>query len=460
VRLVRLLIGRADEALSGLDAAVRLAVQVDVVEGRIRVPVRQRPRDEPQELVLELVGRGHPDEHEVRLIGPGDVLEHGVVAGRPVQALLDVGLLAGDAGLEDREVRGRRGREPLRQELGEVAGEAGLTLPRRPTGDRAADGGVEEADAREVAGQLLDLDQHAGRLSIQCATLDLHLDVGQLALGEGADAVGGALGPREENLVVVHLLVVGAVEDVRVQPVLVDAEVEHTETHLLGGAERRGKGARPAGRRRRRGSGERCLAGVPGRRVELEPEGGNERGVVEQGVASVPDEVRRDAAPGEEGLEIDRGAVDGGVAPAGPLDLGDLEPASFGGLGDRLSLKDAWIECRGPVAERLTVDVEGVVGRARDAWSGTRRERVPAGAGVRRSLGQQPVPGRGGALLEELPRGRHDALGRVPLDEILAQAIRCEEERPAAGWLVPRRLVAVVHICWLGKSGSCDQDCE
>jgi hypothetical protein len=102
---------------------------------------------------------------------------------------------------------------------------------------------VEQADAREVAGQLLDLDQHAGRLAIQRAALDLHLDVGQLALGERSDGVRGVLGPREEDLVVVGRLVVGAVEDVRVQPVLVDAEVEDAEAHLLGGAERRGKGA-------------------------------------------------------------------------------------------------------------------------------------------------------------------------------------------------------------------------
>jgi hypothetical protein len=36
---------------------------------------------------------------------------------------------------------------------------------------------------------------------------------------------------------------------------------------------------------------------VPGGVVELESEGGDERGVVEQGVAGLPDEVRRDAAP-------------------------------------------------------------------------------------------------------------------------------------------------------------------
>ena len=47
-------------------------------------------------------------------------------AGRPVEALLDVGLLARDARLEDREVGRGRGRELLGEVLGEVAGEAGL----------------------------------------------------------------------------------------------------------------------------------------------------------------------------------------------------------------------------------------------------------------------------------------------------------------------------------------------
>ena len=55
------------------------------------------------------------------------------MAGRPVQALLDVGVLADDAGLEDGEVGGRRGRERLGEVLGEVAREAGLAGPRRPT---------------------------------------------------------------------------------------------------------------------------------------------------------------------------------------------------------------------------------------------------------------------------------------------------------------------------------------
>ena len=76
------------------------------------------------------------------------------------------------------------------------------------------------------------------------------------------------------------------------------------------------------------------------------------------------DEVRRDAATGEEGPEVDRRAVDGRVATARPLDLGDLQAAALGGLGDRLDLEDARIERRGPVRERLAVDVEGVVGRA------------------------------------------------------------------------------------------------
>ena len=58
-RLVGLLVGGADEALAGLDPAVRDAVEVDVVVRRVGVAVGERRRDEAEELVLELVGRRH-----------------------------------------------------------------------------------------------------------------------------------------------------------------------------------------------------------------------------------------------------------------------------------------------------------------------------------------------------------------------------------------------------------------
>ena len=78
--------------------------------------------------------------------------------------------------------------------------------------------------------------------------------------------------------------------------------------------------------------------------VELEPERCDERRVVEQRLAGLADEVRRDAAAGEERLEVDRRAVDRRVAAAGPLDLRDLEPAALGRLGDRLGLEHVRVE--------------------------------------------------------------------------------------------------------------------
>ena len=58
------------------------------------------------------------------------------------------------------------------------------------------------------AGQLLDLDEHAGGLAVERAADDLHLDVAQLALAQGGDGVGAALGRREQHLVVVDPAVV------------------------------------------------------------------------------------------------------------------------------------------------------------------------------------------------------------------------------------------------------------
>ena len=193
--LVGLLVRGADERLACSDAPVGDAVQVDVVVRRVRCAVRQLRRHEPEELMLELVRRRHAGEEQVRVVLLDDVLEHRLMTGLPVQALLDVRLLGGDAGLENREVGGGRGRERLREVLGEVAREAGLAGPRRPARDRAADGRVEEADAGQVAGQLLDLDEEAGGEPRRRAADDLHLDVGPLALAKDADAVRGALRP-------------------------------------------------------------------------------------------------------------------------------------------------------------------------------------------------------------------------------------------------------------------------
>ena len=240
--------------------------------------------------------------------------------------------------------------------------------------------------------------------------------------------------------------VVPAVEDPGVEAVLVDPEVEHAEAHLLRRAVGRRHWARPARGRDRSGAGERRLTGVSGGVVELEPEGGDERNVVEQLVASRTDEVRGDTSAGKEGSEVDRRSLDRRVAAAGPLDLGDLEAAPLGGLGDRLGLEDVGVERRGAVAKRLTVDVERVVGRAVDARPCAGREAVPAGAGVRGRLGQETASGRIRALLEEPLHRGHDASVGVLLDEILAEAVSREEDG-----LVRRR--ASVAVAVGGRSG-------
>ena len=127
-RRVGALVRVADERLALLDAAVRRAVDLDVVVGRVRRAVGQL-RHEPEELVLELVGDGVADQGEVGLVRVEHVLDQRVVGRRPVEALLDVGLLADDAGLEHREVAGLRRRELLGNEVLERAGEAGLAGP-------------------------------------------------------------------------------------------------------------------------------------------------------------------------------------------------------------------------------------------------------------------------------------------------------------------------------------------
>jgi hypothetical protein len=221
----------------------------------------------------------------------------------PVQALLDVGLLADDPGLQDREVTRRGGREPLCDELGEVAGEAGRARPARPAGVGPGHRGVEEPHSGRVRRELLDLDQHAAGESVQGAAGDGDLDVGQLALGQVRHPARAVLAAREQHPVVVDGAVVGAVVDVGVQAVLVGGSVEHAHAGFQGGAVRR-RDLQPAGGRR-----ERDL-------VVLQAEGGDQRRPV--GRRHV---VRGDAASGEEGPEVDRGAVDDAVSAAGPLHL-------------------------------------------------------------------------------------------------------------------------------------------
>jgi hypothetical protein len=104
------LVGPPEEALAHLDPPVFLAVHV---VNRVRGSVRDRRRHQAEELVLELVGDRVSDEREVRLVGLDHVLEQRAVRLLPVQALLDVGLLADNPGFEDREVARGGNRELL-----------------------------------------------------------------------------------------------------------------------------------------------------------------------------------------------------------------------------------------------------------------------------------------------------------------------------------------------------------
>ena len=67
--------------------------------------------------MLDLVGDRVADHRQVRLVLVEHVLDQRVVGLLPVLTLLDVGLLAHDAGLEHGEVAGLRGREALGDEV-------------------------------------------------------------------------------------------------------------------------------------------------------------------------------------------------------------------------------------------------------------------------------------------------------------------------------------------------------
>ena len=198
----------------------------------LRSPFGQPRRDEPEELVLDLVRDRVADQREVRVVGVEDVLDQRPVGLLPVVALLDVGLLADDPRLQHGEVAGLRGRELLGDVVLERAAEAGLARPVRPRRDRARHRGVEEPDLREVAREPLDLDEEGAGLAVEVGALDRHLDVGPLALAQVADAVVAVLRRREQDAVVARPAVVAAVVEVGVEAVLVDAAVEHAQAHL------------------------------------------------------------------------------------------------------------------------------------------------------------------------------------------------------------------------------------
>ena len=168
--------------------------------------------------------------------------------------------------------------------------------------------------------------------------------------------------------------------------------------HLARRAVRLRKRARPAGRRRGRRGGIRGLARVARRMVELEPERRDVRSVVEERVTGLADEVRRDAPAREEGLEVDGGTVDGRIAPAGPLDLRDLQPTPLCRLGDRLDLEDVRVE-RGRAVSRTAgrsggtccSSSRGLPARHRSRGC-TSLLRCSGGAWVRRPLPFADVP--------------------------------------------------------------------
>ena len=299
----------------------------------------------------------------------------------------------------------------------------GLAGPRRPGRDGPGDRRVEQPHLGEIGPQPLDLDEHRAGLAVEGSTLDRDLDVGPLALAQVADGVVAVLRRREQDPVVLRPAVVFGVVDVGVEPVLVDAEVEHAEPHLLRRAVGRGDIA-PAGGRRRLRLGEPRLAGEAVRVIELQPERGRERRRVVR-----RDEVRGDAASRQERAEVEGGALNHAAATAGPLDLGHLLAAALGRLGQRLGLQHAGVERRRAIGERLAVGVERVVRRAVDARPRPGREREPAGPGVGRRLGQEAVAGRLGAIPQQVTEPRHLPLVRVALDEVLLQAVGREEQQ-------------------------------
>ena len=120
-RRIGALVGAPDVAGPGGDAAVADMVEVGVVERRIGGAVGEGRRDQPEELVLELIRRRVAGEEEIGLPGPDDVAEERLVERLEPEPLLDVGRLRDDPGLGDREVGAGRGRERPGDVLLEVA---------------------------------------------------------------------------------------------------------------------------------------------------------------------------------------------------------------------------------------------------------------------------------------------------------------------------------------------------
>jgi hypothetical protein len=183
---VGLVVGAADVAGADRDPAVGRALAVDVVVELVGAAVQVGRGDQAEELVAELVGGRVADHGQV---GVGlqlaqDVLDDRVaVAGLQVAALLDVGVLVDNVGLERREV----GRDPGRQVVGDVLLQVVLAVAAGRQGRAGVGpaGGVRPGHRGEV--QL-----EAGQVGVEVD--QLHVEARALA-GPGADQAVGAVQP-------------------------------------------------------------------------------------------------------------------------------------------------------------------------------------------------------------------------------------------------------------------------
>ena len=195
--LVGPVVGAADVAGADPDPVVARALAVDVVEERVGPAVQVGRGEQAEELVAELVGDREADHGQVGLglqLAEDEADDRVAVARLQVAALLDVGVLVDDVGLE----RGEVGRDPGRQVVGDVLLQRVLAGPAGRQG-RAGVGpaggvgpghrGEVDLEARQVAGQVGQLHVEARALARPGA--DQAVGAAQLDLLEPALAQGG-----------------------------------------------------------------------------------------------------------------------------------------------------------------------------------------------------------------------------------------------------------------------------
>ena len=447
---VGLVVGAADVAGADPDPAVGRALAVDVVEERVGPAVQVGRGDQAEELVAELVGDREPDHGQV---GLGLQLAQDVpddrVAVAPLQvaALLDVGVLVDDVGLE----RGEVGRDPGRQVVGDVLLQRVLARPAGRQG-RAGVGpaggvgpghrGEVDLEVGQVAGQVGQLHVEAGALAgpgADQAVGAAQLDLLEPALAQGGRGLAGVLagGRRDQQHAVVGAPVVGP-------------GVEHVDVVDPVGVGRGEGGGHGQGRLLGRG-GRVALGGVApaAGRLELgqlvgEPEAGRAGLLVGVGRGGQHPSGR------EEGGEVDRRAGDVGLAAGHPVELGDLAPGPLGGRGDRVGLEDPGGREAGPPGEVGAGLVEGVVGGAVLARPGAGGQRVPADPGVGREPLGEAVAALDPAPLELADVG-HGPAGREAVDQVGPHAVGREQD---GRLLLGRRRGAGHSRRRAGRSGS------